>query len=463
MKDGVIGYEKGLVVKQYSKKNGLLSNQVDKIKGDGLFLWISTDKGIQLLNTKTDEIKSLTRKDGINSFNITEFIPFKNTLFFSSNKGLFKVDKEKVFKDKKILDFYFTSIEVNDKEIPQKDIYVFDSNVRKIKFSFHTNGFLSQDDIVYKYYLNETSKTSDWSEVDKGVNQVTFNNLASGTYVFKLKATSGSGLKETKEKVVKITISPPLYKQWWFLILIIVFFITVFWYIFSTRLRIIKKKQQQALVNERMQKELVASKLTTLQAQMNPHFTFNALNSIQNLVLKGDKQNAYNYLAKFSSLLRESLTLSTKSFVFFEEELSVLKKYLELEKLRFREKFSYQIMGEELIDTIKIPTMIIQPFVENAIKHGLLHKLDSVGEIKIEFFQDELFTCVITDNGVGKLTETVKTEKGTTLKEFKSTGSIKNKLKILKDYYKLDIGFTYQKVPVGTKVIIKIPYTSMNE
>ena len=461
LKKGVIGFKNGKFVKQYSEENGLLSNQVGEIEGEGPFLWVSTHTGLQLINTNNNQIKSLTRKDGVNSFNITGFIPDEKSLYFSSNKGLFKIDKKKAFKENKILDFYFTSIEVDDKEVTEKELYTFDSSVRKIKFNFHINGFLSHDNIAFNYKLTENSKK--WNVVDKGVNQITFNNLAVGTYTFKLKATSLSDEKETKERIIKIIITPPIYKQTWFIVMIVFFSILLGWFIFYKILKGIKKSQKKALQSERMQKDLVASKLTTLQTQMNPHFTFNALNSIQNLVLKGDKKNAYNYLTKFSSLLRESLTLSTKSFVFFEEEISILRKYLELEKLRFKDNFYYEIKGEELIGTIKIPTMIIQPFVENAIKHGLLHKFDDVGKITIEFFQDELFTCIITDNGVGKEIDFNKDKKSNIINEFHSTGAIYKKLKILKDYYKLDIGFSYQKVDIGTKVIIKIPYNFIDE
>ena len=459
LKDGIIGFKRGEVVKHFSEKNGLLSNQVGEIKGEKEFLWISTNKGLQLLNTNNNKIKSLTRKDGVASFNISGFMPDEKVLFFTSNKGLFKIDKEKAFKNNKILDFYFTSIEVDGEKIVKKETYSFESNVKKIKFNFHANGFLSHEDVVYKYVLKEYSNPDNWNVLDKGINQITINNLAPGNYIFKLKEVSLSGEQETKAKVIKITINKPFYKRQWFYVITTVFIIFLYWLIFYLRLKRVKKKQEEAIANERMQKELIASKLKALQSQMNPHFTFNALNSIQNLVLKGDKNNAYNFLTKFSSLLRESLALSNKSFVFFEEEISVLKKYLELEKLRFRDNFTYEIIGEELIENIKIPTMIIQPFIENAIKHGLFHKVDGVGKIKIEFFQENFIKCIITDNGVGldeshKINKKIKEER-----ESFSTKMIKDKLKILKKHYGTDIGFEYQAISMGTKLVIKIPFT----
>ncbi|WP_348727121.1 sensor histidine kinase [Tenacibaculum sp. 190130A14a] len=213
----------------------------------------------------------------------------------------------------------------------------------------------------------------------------------------------------------------------------------------------------------RKQSELAHLQLKSLKAQMNPHFMFNAMNSIQNLVLKGDKQEAYNYLTKFSSLIRENLNMSEKSFVSFEEELSLLQKYLELEKLRFREDFEYVIKGIEQVYDIKVPSMIIQPFVENSIKHGLLHKLNGVKKVKITFKVEDVFTCIIEDNGVGIAASKEINRRNQNQNNSFSTKAIQDRLSLLKDYYKTDIGFYYQQVKEGTKVIIKIPYTNSDE
>lgn len=212
-------------------------------------------------------------------------------------------------------------------------------------------------------------------------------------------------------------------------------------------------------LEKRKKSEFAHLQLKYLRAQMNPHFMFNTMNSIQSLVLKGDKLEAYNYLNKFASLIRENLNMSEKSFVEFDEELSLLKKYLELEKLRFQEDFEFEIIGENEIDDIKIPSMLIQPFIENAIKHGLLHKMTGLKKVKIEFSLNNVLNCTITDNGVGiKASEKIKADNLNTENSF-STKAVKNRLEILKEYYKTDIGFEYKEVLEGTKVVLKIPYT----
>lgn len=217
-------------------------------------------------------------------------------------------------------------------------------------------------------------------------------------------------------------------------------------------------------LEESKKSEVAHLQLKSLKAQMNPHFMFNAMNSIQNLVLKGDRNEAYNYLTKFSLMIRENLNMSEKSFVLFKEELSLLKKYLELERLRFKDVFEFQLLGTEDVGDVKIPSMIVQPFIENSIKHGLLHKMDGVKKLEVVFKLDrEVLICVITDNGVGiKESKKINEQNGGEHESF-STKAIRERLILLKDYYKTDIGFEYESLEKGTKVIIKIPYMLSNE
>ncbi|WP_299135770.1 histidine kinase [uncultured Tenacibaculum sp.] len=221
-----------------------------------------------------------------------------------------------------------------------------------------------------------------------------------------------------------------------------------------------EKKLEKAYqeLEDKKKNELAHLQLKSLKAQMNPHFMFNALNSIQSLILKEDKHAAYVYLTKFASLIRENLNMSEKSFVHFEEELSLLKKYLELEKLRFKNDFKYQIKGIENIGDIKIPSMIIQPFVENSIKHGLLHKIEGKKELTVSFSKGEVFKCEIIDNGVG-LEKSKEINKLNNKEKSFSTSAIYERLSLLKEFYKTDIGFVYEEALEGVKVVIRIPYT----
>jgi tetratricopeptide (TPR) repeat protein len=229
-----------------------------------------------------------------------------------------------------------------------------------------------------------------------------------------------------------------------------------------------KKKQQiialelhQANKKLELEKLYRNSELKALKAQMNPHFMFNAMNSIQSLILKGDKDKAYSYLTKFAALIRENLNMSEKNFVYFDQELQLLETYLQLEKLRFNSGFEYHILGTETIEDIKIPAMIIQPFVENAIKHGLLHK-SGTKKLTIHFKQTSLLTCIVEDNGIGREASEQLKSKKTTHQSF-STSAISKRFALFKEYYKMDLGFVYEDmmngdILEGTRVIIKIPF-----
>ena len=153
-----------------------------------------------------------------------------------------------------------------------------------------------------------------------------------------------------------------------------------------------------------LKESLAASQLTALRAQMNPHFIFNALNSVQQYILSGDVDQANRYLTKFSRLQREVLHHCDQQFISLEKEIEMLKGYLEFEQLRFSESFDYHIFLENNVDPseIRIPPMILQPFVENAIWHGLMPKQGSK-ELRLEFSlaNDQVLNCYIRDNGIG--------------------------------------------------------------
>lgn len=223
----------------------------------------------------------------------------------------------------------------------------------------------------------------------------------------------------------------------------------------EAELRELKIKQQQTEL-ERSESELKA-----IKAQMNPHFIFNALNSIQEMFFIGDKRLANEHLGKFSQLTREILSASGKQFIALAEEIDMLTKYLELEGLRFESNFSFaiQLNNKDAADDIQLPPMLIQPYVENAIRHGLLHK-QGEKRIDIHFVFNEALkqlSCVIEDNGVGRKTSTEINKKRMQLHESFSTSANAKRLELLNQNRDEKIGVTYEDLKAGTKVTILIP------
>ncbi|MFO7613158.1 MAG: tetratricopeptide repeat protein [Bacteroidales bacterium] len=225
-----------------------------------------------------------------------------------------------------------------------------------------------------------------------------------------------------------------------------------------------KLKARQRI--EAMNRKVLELHQTNLRQQMNPHFIFNTLNSIQYYVFQNDKISSNNYMTKFASLIRKTLENSRHTAITIQEELETLSLYLELESLRFKEKFEWKIDVDDDIDTLtfKMPTMLIQPYAENAITHGLMHKENGKGQLHIRLsLKNEQVMCTIEDNGIGRARAIeIKQQKnghhqsmGTTITE--------SRLKLVNELYgkKMKVHYTdladINGNPAGTRVEINIP------
>lgn len=209
-----------------------------------------------------------------------------------------------------------------------------------------------------------------------------------------------------------------------------------------------------------IEKQYRASELKAIRSQMNPHFIFNALNSIQDLVLKGNIENSYSYITMFSNLVRQTLTYSENEFIEFEQEIKLLELYLSLEKLRFKKDFHFEIVTND-IDDIMLPPFLIQPFLENSLVHGLLHK-EGEKKLKITFELHEDLICTIEDNGVGRERAKAIQERQRKTHDSFSTKAIQKRFEILSNVFNGNFGYTYQDVyeneqAAGTRIVLVIP------
>jgi LytS/YehU family sensor histidine kinase len=214
---------------------------------------------------------------------------------------------------------------------------------------------------------------------------------------------NNDGIKSSNPVVLYFEIEKPFWQRIWFIITGIVLLGFIFFLSFMLiAKRIRKKEEEKTLIN----KQLAEFQLTALQAQMNPHFIFNAINSIQNYILKKEEREAYNYLAKFSKLIRTVLYNSEQKTLSLDEELETVKLYIDLEQLRFNKKFEFnlEISADVDIYSVQVPTMLIQPYVENAIWHGLMNlEAEKNGILNINILiKNSLLKIVVEDNGIGR-------------------------------------------------------------
>jgi len=265
-----------------------------------------------------------------------------------------------------------------------------------------------------------------------------------------VKAQNASGVWG-QPKSIQLIFLTPYYKSWWFITLCIGAVLLLFWalmrWFFKRRLKL-----------KALESELQSLEGKALQSQMNPHFVFNSLNSIQSFIATGDAMKSEIYLSKFSNLLRKTLNNSRSASVSLTAELENIQTYLELEKMRFEDRLRYEITVDDNIeqDLIEIAPMIIQPFIENAIVHGIGPKKEG-GEIQIHISakNNNALRCVITDNGIGRGASTIK--------EHHSLGTeiVTKRLSLLSDEVEGTITYTdlknAEQEPTGTKVELIIP------
>ncbi|RYG44111.1 MAG: GAF domain-containing protein, partial [Chitinophagaceae bacterium] len=220
------------------------------------------------------------------------------------------------------------------------------------------------------------------------------------------------------------------------------------------------KQQELAGINE----QLVEARLSALQAQMNPHFIFNALNSIKRMILDGDNEKASRYLSKFALMIRMTLEHSKEVFVTLDENIQYLKAYLDMEKLRFEDSFTYSIYADDEVDTAEtvLPSMMIQPIVENAIWHGLMQSATEK-KLRIAFTQVEnRLACTVEDNGIGihrseKLKETQRP-----LHRSIGLENLQKRIRIMNEKYKTDCSLEITDLKIagingsGTRVVLQM-------
>lgn len=250
---------------------------------------------------------------------------------------------------------------------------------------------------------NETiAGMNEWSTPSKE-KEVEYRNLPSGKYKFELRA-SIDGKYYTYAKPISIRVQDDWIEKFWIMGLLGALGILLSALFFNNRYNKLKEKSTQERQRLTQQNKMLTLQQKALQLQMNPHFVFNALNSIQGLIAKEDNKNARRYLQQFSSMMRNVLNQSRQDNITLDDEVAYLNSYLSLEKMANNDQFDYEItVGDSVEDGIKIPTMIIQPFIENAILHGVKGLSQRRGKINVTFAQKgNKITCKIRDNGVGR-------------------------------------------------------------
>lgn len=413
-------------------------------------LWVATRRGIFLLVNNQGRIlvDSFLDSSTLSSAEITDLYVYDNLLYLATKEGVQKIDWMSVKKRMKAFPLVLFSVKAfaNNKELTENKVYP--SKTDLIKISLYSKNLDQSTEYRYRFNTDET-----WITSNKG--EIILNNPAAGNYNLEIAYLDAKEGWSESQVIYSFRVEKIIFLRWYFILLYIGLIILLFYGILKYMVKAANRKNE--LLNRMMELERMA-----LSAQMNPHFIFNSLNSIHSFLLYEENENAEKYLLRFAKLIRQTLANSRVSYITLSEEYETLNNYVFLEKMRFKDAFEFEITCnfKELPQHACIPPMLVQPYVENAILHGLAKRKND-GELKIAFYMDEGFLKVlITDNGIG-YTASKKREKDSNHKSY-GTQITEERLKTLQkkgvdDFFVQISNLTSDPEFPGTKVILTIP------
>jgi len=387
----------------------------------------------------------------------TDVILKNNKLFFATSKGIVIKNRKEIGNYPKPK-LFINEIQVNGKQRELNKFLLLQPDENDITINFSTLSFIPNESYSVSYKIND----SDWKILDAATKNLKLSALSSGNYTILL------ALNYNNQKIdfqqIKFEIKKPFWLSYFFIFISSLLLLLLFFTFYKYQIRKIEKQNEILLQKNELEKNLNLSTLKAIKSQMNPHFFYNALNTIQSYILANDKKQAVNYLSKFSSLTRNILEMTEKEFISINEEITTMSLYLDIEKARFDKDFEYEINTENISDLEhKIPSMLLQPYIENAVKHGLLHK-NGLKKLLITFSKNgDKIRIEIDDNGIGR-------QKSAELNAIKNknhnsfaTNAMQNRIDLLNKNNKNKITIDFidkmnqSQQSQGTTVVIEIP------
>lgn len=439
----------------WSLPDGMNKYIYDYTNDDDGNIWIATRTGLVAFNTNNYSFSKYTEEDGLinNNMNGSLFKLPSGDMVYAGENYITGFKPADLLRTPARKDLLLTGVSTNDTDL-------FINNTAKINVPAGSEKILFKwalinysNPLQNRYYSKLDKIDKDWNYAgNKG--RVEYNGLTPGSYKFSFKAVTADGLAET-EKTIIFVVEPHFWQTWWFQALVAMLLL------FGVLL-IIRNERNRERKKSALQLQLSALEMKALRAQMNPHFIFNALNSIQECIITKNTDTAYTYLSSFSKLVRMILENSEKQFITLADEIETLKLYLSVEKLRFDDTFEYQItVGPKIVDTsfIRVPAMIIQPFVENSLWHGLIHKK---GEKKLVISfkrENNYLLAVIEDNGIGRDLSAEMKANNQRKKHSMGIKITEERLQLLETEASISVHDLMDDdgKPLGTKVTIVIP------
>lgn len=421
-------------------------------------LWMAGNNQFTGFNTLTKKIVVYDYKDGL-----PEDKPSGRYLYHDSSKGMLYLFNQHILSsislpEPQTID-YSNDLVIEELMVNNKEHYFYpvtglrlNPNQNNLSLHFGIINFEAGNKYQFAYKFKETG---DWT--DLGVQRkINLTELSPGNYTIWLKGTGKSGEQKTQQ--FSFVIAPPFWKTTWFLVAACLILVSIIYLLYRNRIRQIRQKAN-------IDKQLSQAEMKALHAQMNPHFIFNSLNSIREMILTNANKEASHFLSKFAHLIRMTLDQSGQSFISLRGTMEYLTRYIEMEQIR-NSYFTCRILADEELDPDEtvLPPMLIQPFVENAIWHGTTDKQKSIN-INIDFKQENSqLICIIEDNGIG-INESLKNKKKSNdIHHSVGIENVNNRIRLLNEKYNLRSSVTIEDKNdlagysgTGTVVILRIP------
>lgn len=458
---GIIGFKNDRQVSTLGQEQGLTSDICRALLADGSTLWVGTDRGLNRVDPDRSgyRITAYTSEDGLSSDQINVLFADGPTIYAGTSEGLsfFDAGKKAVNEGCKL---YLLSLVNSGREriadtagldLPYTD--------RRVRFEFAGLSYRSAGEITYRYRMAGLDPV--WRDTRQDV--VEYPDLPSGEYEWQLMAVNKFG-SQSRLITVPVRVATPFWKRSWVIVSVWMLSLLSIWLVVSWRVRWIRRQQRQ---KELLQQRMNELENTALKSQMNPHFIFNCLNSIQQSIFTGDVAGANRYIAGLAGLIRTTLNNSARAFVTVGEEVEYLSSYLELEKMRFKDKIDYEVIVDDSLDPASalIPPMLIQPYVENGLRHGLQFKSEGGGRLRI-FLQKAAdgLVVMVEDNGIGRRKAEGKREKDWRDRYPHAMSLTEDRIAILNKLYgdsaQVEVTDLRDEAggAAGTRVLIRLPF-----
>ncbi|MCB9235162.1 MAG: histidine kinase [Bacteroidia bacterium] len=469
---GLLQVKDGVVTRKFYLPGDQAAHEIRSMTLHGDHLYLGHRNRIRILDLRTDSIRTLDRRNGLTGELIYDFLVHDQEIWvaYPHQIRIIPLGPNPTNPVPPLL--RMEEVRVNGDARPLAGAYDLSYQENQLEFRFVAAAFRHQGKLQYAYRLLGAGET--WQMLPFQNNTVRFSSLQPGDYTFQVRALNEDGTS-SRTLSIPVRLAGPLWSRWWFILLSILLLAALIALGFLYRIRTIQKQNAIQRARQQAEKDLIDSRLTALRSQMNPHFIFNALNSIQEFIMLNEKKLAARYLGKFADLMRIYLNHSQKKTVLLSEEIDALRIYLDLEKLRFEDSLEYSLTFDPGLnpESLSIPSFLIQPYVENALKHGLLHKTTD-RRLWVRFRLPEgadpahltVLHCEVEDNGVGRQKAAEISQSRPALHDPYATRSTRSRLELLNQGQDQQAGILITDLldgegqARGTLVVLRVPAQS---